>query len=259
MATYTTTQAPLPWMEPYLQDYMGRAQTVANQPYQQSPGTYVAPNNYLSMGWNATANRAMQGSPEMNAARGQLTNIIGGGMMQGNPYLDQSISNAQGDLVQQWNMVAKPQWDKAMQQSGSFGNTGVQQYAGMAADSLQKNLARISTDMRGNAYNTERGYMQQALGMAPAFAAQDYQDLNALNAAGMQAQQFANQQQQQNQNWWQEAQMYPQQRLDAYGRALGVGGGGTTTQQAPDPSRTSQAVGGALTGAALWNMIFGGP
>lgn len=258
MATYSTTNAPLPWMEPYMQDYMARAMQFANQGYNQSPSTYTQANPYLTQGWQAGYNRAMQGSPMMGMANSQLMNIMGGGMMNNNPYLDQSIADAQGDVVKAWNQVQKPAWDTAMQRSGSFGNTGVIQSQMQAGDTLQQNLGRIASDMRGNAYNTERGYMQQALGMAPQFAMSDYNDINMLLGIGNQAQQFQQGQADQNYRWWQEAQNFPMMQLGIYGQALGMNPGGTTTQTQPDPSTLSQVVGGALTGSQLFNLLFGG-
>lgn len=258
MASYTTTNAPLPYLEPYLQDFYARAQDVSNTAYQQSPGTYVGPNPYLTAGWEATANRALQGSPTMGAANQTLQQTLSGGYLNANPYLDQSVANAQGDLVNAWNQVQAPQWDMAMRNSGSFGNTGVAQSAAFGANTLQQQLGRVATDMRGNAYNTERGYMQQALGLAPQYAQQDYADANALLNVGAQAQGFNQAQQNQNQQWFTEAQQYPQQQLSFYGNALGVGGGGTSTQTAPDPSTASQVIGGALTGSQLLELLFGG-
>lgn len=339
MATYTTTNAPLPWQEPYLQDYMGRAQELANQPYQASPGTYTGPNNALQASWQATANRAMQGSPVMSQANQQLTNTMTGGFLgrqsagnaqayvdnpwesvgneyanvanpfaqMNNPFLTQSISDAQGDLLRSYNLIAKPAWDRSMQQSGSFGNTGVAEYQQNAQNDLLRNLGRIGNDMRMGAYNQaagltenmvnrqyqsgaqlqanrfasgqqkqqnlfqagadraarqdaitgqERSFMQQALGMAPTFANQDYVDANALQNVGQQMQGFDQGQADQNYRWWQEAQNFPRQQLAAYGQALGVGGGGTSTQTAPDPSTGQQLLGGALTGAAIYNLLF---
>lgn len=261
MAESTTTTSAPAWMQPYQQDYLQRAQQVANQPYQQSPGTYTGPNQYLSQAWQATANRAMQGSPVMGAANSQLQNTINGGYLNQNPYLDQSVANAQGDLTKAWNQVAKPQWDKAMQSSGSFGNTGVAQAAGFGADSLQQNLGRVASDMRGNAYNQERGYQMQALGMAPTFAQNDYLDSQQLMNVGNQAQQFSQNAQNQNNDWFNQAQQYPAQQMGLYGQALGMNSDKSTTTTTPDPSRTSQVVGGAMTGAALAKMLtelFGG-
>lgn len=322
MPTYTTTSAPLPWMEPYLRDYMQRAQEVANTPFEQSPGTYTGPNDLLQAGWQMTANRAMQGSPEMSAARGQLTNTINGqflgrqatqnqsaGVMNpymnvanpymgaNNPYLQQSINDAQGDLARNYNLVNKPAWDKAMQQSGSFGNTGVAEMAQNDRNNLMQNMGRIGNDMRMSAYNQsanmaenqigrqfdagnqyaqnqfnagqdyagrqdamgnlERGYQQSAMGLAPTFANQDYTDLNNLMSAGGMQQQFNQAFQNQQQQFFNERRQYPQQMLQFYGSALGQGNPGQTqTQQAPDPSTASQVLGGALTGAGIYNMLF---
>lgn len=257
MASYTTTNQPLPYQVPYLQDYWARAQDVANQPYQASPSQYVAPNPYEQASWQATANRAMEGSPVMGAANQTLQNIVSGGMMNGNPYLDQQISNAQADTVKAWNNVAKPAWDTAMQRSGSFGNHNVMAAAADAGSTLQQNLGRISSDMRSRAYDTERGYMQQALGMAPTFAAQDYYDAAQLGNAGMQMRNAQQGAADQNYRWWQEAQNYPRQQLGLLGQSLGIGGGSQQTVTQPDPSTLSKVVGGALVGSQLGNL-FGG-
>lgn len=304
MATFSTTNAPLPWQEDYLKDFTARAQEVANTPYQQGPGSYTGPNALLTGGWQATANRAQQGSATMSAADQQLQNTINGGGLgrqatmnpyanaanpyanMDNPYLSQNIANAQGDLTSAYNSVNVPQWAKAMQSSGSFGNSGVSEYAAMDANNLQKNLGRIGSDMRGAAYNQaagfaenaanrmygagqqyagsqdaitsqERSLQQSAMGMAPTFANQDYTDLNALLNAGQQAQGFDSAAQAQQQQWFQDDRNYPQQQLTNYGNALGVGQGGTQTQTTPDPSQASQVIGGGMTGLALYNLLFG--
>ena len=259
MATYSTTNAPLPWMEPYLQDYMGRAQDVANTPYQQGPGTYTGPNSLLTGGWQAAANRAQQGSPVMGAANTELQKNIQGDYLKpdSNPYLSGYVQAAQNDTVNAYNNVQRPAWDRAMQSSGSFGNTGVSEYAAMDASNLQKNLGNMANTAYMGAYNQDRSAQQAATMAAPAFANQDYTDINALLGVGQQAQGFDQAQQNQQNQCWQQAQQYPQQQLDAYGRALGTQTGGTSTQQAPDPSQASQLLGGGLTGIALYNMLFG--
>lgn len=261
MAQYSTTNAPLPWMEPYLQEYMGRAQEVANTPYQQSPGTYAGPNSMLTGGWQAVANRASQGSPLMGAANTELQKNITGGYLDpnSNPYLSNYVNQAQQDTVNNYNMVKKPAWDTTMQRSGSFGNSGVSEYAAMDASNLQKNLGQMANTAYMGAYDRDRQAQQAATMAAPQFANQDYRDIQELLNAGQQAQGFDAARQGQNQQWWQESQMYPQGRLDAYGRALGVGGGGVQTQTSPDPSTASQLIGGGMTGLALYNMLFGKP
>ncbi len=244
---YTTQNQPLPYVQPYLQDYLGRAQELSNVGYQQSPTQIAQPNQALQTGWQAIQNRAMQGSPTMGAANTQLQNTINGGFLGGSPYLDQSISNAQGDLTRSWNTVQKPAWDKAMQNSGSFGNSGVMEYQQNAANDLQKNLGRISTDMRSNAYNTERGFQQQAIGMAPQFAQQDYMDAGQLLNAGVMQQGYQDRNQQQNYDWWQEAQNFSQNKLNNYGQALGVGTSSGSQQTQPGVSTGSSVLRGTRT------------
>ncbi|MEX5689703.1 hypothetical protein, partial [Pseudomonas silesiensis] len=61
MATSTTATQPLPQFAPYMNDYWARAQEVANVGYEQSPGTYVGPNQTLQDGWAAIQNRAVNG------------------------------------------------------------------------------------------------------------------------------------------------------------------------------------------------------
>lgn len=258
MATNTTTNAPLPWLEPYYRDFSSRAQQVANTPYQQAPGTYAAPNNLLQSGWQAVANRAMEGSPVMSAANGQMQSTINGDYINKNPYLAQNIADAQGDMTRAYNMTNKPAWDKAMQGSGSFGNSGVMEAAAYDRDNLQRNLGRVASDMRGQAYNTERGYQQQAMGMAPQFAQNDYMDSSALLNAGAQQQTFNNGYQAQQNQFFQDARNYPQQQLNNYGQNLGFSNtGGTSSTSTPNPSTLSQIVGGAATGVGLYNGIFG--
>jgi len=260
MANITTTSnMGLPdWVQPYAQGYLNQAQQVANTPYQQYQGQMVAGfNPYQQQGLDAMAQRAYNGSPVMGAANQQLQDTIQGKSLGGNPYLQQQIDAAQGDVTRQWNNVAKPSWDTAMQKSGSFGNEGVAQANQMAQSDMQRNLGLIDTNLRANNYNTERGYQMQATGMAPQFANQDYTDINNLIGAG---QQYQNQQQTEltNQyNQFQQARQYPAQQLDIMGNALARQYGQQGSQTTPGPSGAATAIGGTLTGAALYNLLFG--
>jgi hypothetical protein len=317
MADLTTTNtSSIPdWAQPYASGFLQRAQDVTNTPYQQYQGQQVAGlNQYQTQAADLTAQRAMQGSPTMSAANGALTGYFGGqsqgatanpyGQVQtqanpyagSNPYLQQNIDSAQGDLVRQWNNVAKPQWDTSMQQSGSFGNAGVAQAQAMGQEGLQRQLGNVSSTMRmqdytaqqqlgesaanralqastSNAslgeqyagrndsmYNNGQSRGLQALGMAPTFANQDYTDLSALGQAGQTYQTNNQAQLTSGYNNYLDARNYPTQQLGAFGTALGqaVGNQGTTTNTSPGVSTGSSVVGGALTGASLYNMLFGG-
>ena len=214
-------------------------------------------------------------------------------MGMNNPYLTQQIDSAQGDLARNWNQVVAPQWASNMQGSGSFGNSGVASAQALAMEGLQRNMGNIGQNMRFQDYtqqqqlqeaNLNRGLQAQttnaglgesyagrndsmygqgqnrqlsALGMAPSFAQQDYNDINQLQQAG---QAYQGQQQKLLDAGYQQyldARQYPQQQLGVFGQALGqaVGNQGTQTSTQPGASTASQLVGGALTGSMLYNLL----
>ena len=259
--TFTTSQTMPSWVQPFAAGYLDRAQTVADQAYQPYTGATVAGfNPFQTSAFQATADRASAGNPAMNAANGALTNTIQGGFLQGNPFLQSQIDAAQGDLTKQWNNVAKPAWDTAMSNSGSFGNAGVAQANAYAQEGLQRNLGNISQNMRFQNYDQERSRQMQAMGMAPTFANQDYQDLNQLQNVGSQIQGQDQKLLTDQYNRFLESRNYPNQQLDVMKNALGgVNFGSNTTQTAQGTSTGASLIGGALTGAQLWKMLFGGP
>jgi hypothetical protein len=94
--------------------------------------------------------------------------------------------------------------------------------------------------------------------MAPAFAQQDYTDINQLQQAGA-AYQGQNQRLLDNQYMqFLESRNFPREQLDVMGNALGRSYGQTNTTTQPGASTGSQIVGGALTGAGLYNLLLGG-
>ena len=74
-----------------------------------------------------------------------------------NPYLQQTIDKAQGDLVRNYNLTTQPAYNSAMVRSGSFGNAGVQQMNENAQKNLQGSLGDVSNSMRMQDYNNQQG------------------------------------------------------------------------------------------------------
>lgn len=310
----TTSQQNYPdWAQPYAAGFLNRAQQVTDQPYQAYQGGRVAGMApWQDQAYQAQATRAMQGSPIMSGANQALQGFFGnqgqgatqnpyGNVSAGtnqyagmnNPYLQQQIDSAQGDLARNWNQVAAPQWASSMQQSGSFGNSGVASAQALAMEGLQRNMGNIGQNMRFQDYTQQqqlaenalnRGLQAQttnaglgesyagrndamygqgmtrqlsALGMAPQFAQQDYADIDRLQQAG-QAYQTQNQRLlDAGYQQYLDARQYPQQQLGVFGNALqqAVGNQGTTTQTQPGASPLSQVLGGAITGSALYNLL----
>lgn len=285
MATTNTTTTFAPWAQPYAEGFLQRAQQTADQPYQPFAGQRVAGfTPWQQQGLQAMASRAMQGSPVMGAAQqglqammtqpapGATVNPMAG---QSNPYLQQTIDQAQQDVVRNWNTVQMPQFDTAMSRSGSFGNAGVGQVASQAASDLQRNLGDISSRMRfqdysqqqqlaeqfasrnDNMLNAGRGRIMQALGLAPSMAAADYGDIDRLFAAGGAAQTQNQRMLDDAYGRFTEARDYPRSQLDIMGNALSRVGGSSTQSQLPEASTGAQALGGALTFAQLWKLLSG--
>lgn len=255
MAQTTSTTTFAPWAQPYAEGYLQRAQQVADQPYQGFQGQRVAgfvP--WQQQGLDAMASRAVQGSPLLAQAQQSAMSMMQPGT---NPYLQPTIDAAQQDVVRNWNTVQMPQFDTAMSRGGSFGNAGVGQVTSQAASDLQRNLGRISTDMRMQDYGAQQNRVLQALGMAPALAQADYGDIDRLMAAGGAAQGQNQRLLDDAYSRFVESRDFPSQQLNIMGNALGRVGGSATTNNAADPSSAAQAIGGALTFAQLWKLLGG--
>ena len=254
--TTTTTSGPPDWMIPYYKDYLSRSQQTADMPYNPYQGQTVAQMNpYQTGALDATAQRAMQGSPVTNAASGELQQTLGGDyLQQGNPYLTNVIDKTLGDVTRNYNNVIRPQQDALMARSGSFGNSGVQSTINDQAYGLAGQLGGLASQMRAQDYGAERNRMQGAVGMAPQIANQDYVDANALGQAGAQyqGQEQANLSDQYRR--FQEAQNYPRQQLDIMGKGLGIGNtsGTVGTTSSPGTNPWLQLLGGAGTLASLY-------
>lgn len=220
-----------PWAQPYAQDLLSRTQDVMNRPYQQSPGTYVGPGQGLQNAWQNAVNTSQSGATQNPYANMQ------------NPELTRQIRAAQGDLADSWNNVQMPGWSKAMANSGSYGNTGIMQATNNAAGNLSRAMGDIGSSMRSNAYNQAANLSENFANRNDAFR---QWGVGTQLGIGAQQQGFNQAQQNQNQQWFNEAQNYPIQGLDQMRQSLGFGGT-SQTQNTPGPSQAGQFLGGAMT------------
>ena len=270
-----------PWQQ---QGYTAMAQRAADGSPLMGNAQQSLQGMFSGQPQGATANPQGQVTPGQNQYAGM-----------NNPYLQGQVDLAQGDLARNWNQVQMPAFDTAMSRSGSFGNSNVQSMASQGASDLQRNMGDISSRMRFQDYsqqqqlaenavnrgmqasmfngqmgesfagrndamsNSSQNRMLQALGMAPQFAREDYNDIDRLVSAGGS---FQNQNQTEMNDAYRrftEQRDHPQRQVDAFGRALGnVNPGSTTTNSGPNPSSLATGLGGALTFAQLWNLIGGG-
>lgn len=213
-AQNTTTTQELPAeLRPLATAYADKAINLGNQEYQAYTGDrYSDLNAVQNQGLSQTINRAVNGSQTVNNAEQALNQQIQGG--QGNPYLDAQVQRAQDSVKSNFNTSAI--------NSGSFGNSGVQ-------EAYTKNLGDVASQMYGQAYEGDQARQMQAISMAPEFGNQAYSDAGQLMNAG----QVLQDQDQQNKDFsyqqYQEQQNLPYQQLGAMSGVFGSNLGGSAS------------------------------
>lgn len=249
-STQSQTTRVEPWsgVQPYITDYLSRASAVSNRPFQYNPGDVISPlAPEQQYGLSATTQRAIQGSPVNLAAQTNAYNTLQGQYMspESNPWLKQTVDTALGDVQSRVN--------SQFNRGANFGGTAHQEL-------LTRNLGQTAADIYGQNYQQERGRQLQTQALAPTLAETDYRDLQALTGVGDVrrglSQDYLNLANQVYGNYL----GYPQQQVDALGRAVqvGMGGGSTSTSTAPNPYQSNPiagAIGGAATGYGLAPML----
>lgn len=185
-----------------------------------------------------TGNRFAGLSQGQNDAGGFYRQQMGAGT---NPYLDAMVGKAQGNLVDQYNNVIRPQQDALAARSGSFGNSGVDALVGQQQKQLLGGLSDISTQMYGGQYNADQNRRFDAAQGLMGYGG--LQQMAAQNPLDFQYQQF------------QEAQNQPYKNLAAMGAPFGANmGGSQTTSQNPGMWGNAQGVlGTALLASTLFS------
>lgn len=146
----------------------GAANTVnstynANAPALQSIGTQI---QGLVPG---LIDKYEAGNPSVNAATAYNTDVLGGKYLDaGNPYLQGIVDTTNGSVADQVNAL----FSRA-------GQTGSSRQIG----ELGKQLSTAENNLRYADYNTERGRMDTAAGLAPSLAAADYASIAPILAA----------------------------------------------------------------------------
>lgn len=203
----TTTQSIPEELKPLAAAYGAKAMDLSNQPYQSYPGQQVAGmNSYQNTGANIIQSRALGGDALMNQAK----NVVQNGLETGNnatknaysgsnPYLQQNIDAALGDITRNYNDAIAPGLTSQMVNSGSFGNSGAQAVTQNSLNDLTKNLGNTASGMRMQDYTAQQQLAEsyanrndqmksQYLNLAPEYANQAYTDAAQMMKVGQQYQ-----------------------------------------------------------------------
>jgi hypothetical protein len=178
----TTTQSIPDELKPLASAYSDKAMSLAGLGYQPYDRAQVASlNEYQVGGANRIANRAINGSSLMNQGSDTIQNALAtgnaatanpagyasnGGANQyagSNPYLQQNIDSAMGDITRNYNDAVAPGLTTQMVGSGSFGNTGAQASTQNALNDLTKNLSNTASGMRMQDYTAQQGLAENQL------------------------------------------------------------------------------------------------
>jgi len=151
LSSKKTTTKPV-----YSQQIEGAANAVTGAYNQAAPGLQQGAQKFGGI-LDSVLARYNAGDPAIDAARGYTTDVLSGKYLnEGNPYLQQMIDMTGNDVQ---NGVSAS--------LGTRGLTGGSDYAGIIARELAKN----STGLRFNNYNTERDRMGQAVSQVPGLVA----------------------------------------------------------------------------------------
>mgnify|MGYP001486722919 CR=1 FL=1 len=162
----TTSEVPAE-LKPLATRYAQEGIDVMDTPFQyyndQRYADLTAPQ---MQGIDMATNRALQGSATMDAAEGNLNQMMAGGP---NPYLDAMFNQASGQVQ---NRI-----DSNAALAGRLGSNS-------HAETYQNGMNNLAAQMYGGAYESDQARRMQAIGMAPTFGDAAYKDAAQLMSAG---------------------------------------------------------------------------
>lgn len=209
-STSTTTPTIPDELKPAATALSNVATNVGNNPYQAYTGQGVAGlNGYQGQALNQIAGQA-QNNAIQQRSESALSSMLGD---QTNPYLDGLVQKAQDSV--------KSNMNTAMANSGSFGNSGVQQ-------ATAQGLGDVATQMYGNAYNTNQANRLQALQLQSGVQNSAYTNANQLLNAGNMVQNNAQDKLDFDYQQYLNRQDYPLKQMQALTGVLGQNMGSTT-------------------------------
>lgn len=235
-ATQTTTANSSPWSEqaPYITEGMAEAKKLY-----QSAGPSYFPSSTVAgfspeqqQGLTMASNRATNGSASMKAAEGYNADVLNG-KYSTDPYQSQVFENLSSSIM--------PRINAQFSEAGRYGS-------GAHQDTMGRTLMESFAPYASQIHQQGLDRMGSAAAMAPQFAANDYNDINALLDAGGMKQQLAQSEIEDAKSRYDYAQDMPANKLGQYMGFVGGNYGGNTTTSTPyyKPSLGSQILGGGL-------------
>lgn len=245
MAKVTTKTTSAPWgpQQGFLQDLWSQAQQQYGAPMEQFGGSRVGGLSAMTLeGQQAGLGliRGAGGGPEEDYIR----RLMGGEFLDpsSNPQLRALADQGAADITRQYKQAVYP--GASLAGLGRAGSPAESRLQGQAMRGLGDALSRNYSNIYGQNYARERGYMQQGVGMASQLGAGRRADIGLGAQLGQGADTYEQRLIDDLVNKFNFQQWEPEQRLDRYaGRITGQG-------VIPGMSKTTQTMPGQPFGAA---------
>ena len=256
MQTSTTTTAIDPAIQPYLTYGLSEAKNL----YQGGgpkfyPGQgYVGPSTATQTALQALQARAMAGNPLLGQAQGNVSGMLAGDYLGGNPFFQGAFQPA-ATAAQTAFQKSIGDISSAASKAGRYGSGAMGTLENQAAGTFAQKLADTAGRLAYENYAQERQNQMRALGMAPALAEADYGDINKLLGAGQLGEGYQTSALQADMARYNFEQNAPQRNLTNYlNMVYGFPAGKTMTQTTPYYTNpTATALGTGLLGFNLFN------
>jgi len=264
MSTSTTTTAVDPAIEPYLTYGL----TEAKKQYQGGgpkfyPGQgYVGPSTATSTALQALQARAMAGNPLLAQAQGNVSGMLAGDYLGGNPFFQGAFQPA-ATAAQTAFQKSIGDISSAASKAGRYGSGAMGDHQSQAAGTFAQKLSDTAGRLSYENYAQERQNQMRALGMAPGLAEADYGDINKLLGAGQLGEGYQTAALNADMARYNFEQNAPQKNLTNYlNMVYGFPAGRTTSTNTPYYTNpTATALGTGLLGLNVFNaanQAFGG-
>jgi hypothetical protein len=230
----TTTTSLDPRVAPYVEYGLEEAKRLyQGQGPQYYPGqTYVGPSSQTQQALQMAEQRALAGSPLLDAAKAQtLATIQGQGV---NPFLAGALGQVNRLSGEQYNKNIQALQSNAAS-AGRYGSSAMGQQAGQAQDIFARALTEQGGNLAYQSAEAERQRQMAATGMAPQMAQADYFDITALGKAGQLGENYDMNKLQADINRYNYEQNLPQMKLQQYANLYSTAPQGSVTTQTATP------------------------
>jgi hypothetical protein len=260
--TQVIQQSNEPWsgQKTHLEGLFKRAEEQSNTPLEYFPQSTVvpfAPQTETALGM--MENRAIGGSPVLQAGQEATRAAASGEMLGPNPYFDETVQAAIRPLERSWNENVMPGINATFSGSGRYGSGAHQRAMDSAGQSFAETVGDISGGLAYQNYADERTNQMGAAALSPSMAAADYSDIAALQQVGQTREGLAGAQLQEQIDRFNFDQTEERQRLADYAALVAGGsfGGTSSTAQPIYSNSTANTLGVLSSGVGIANGLFG--